>query len=94
MRLIGTLLLEEYYLLHADLKPRALSWIAEVKVARWRNPNDIRARYARASFLSDNRVIFPLGGNHYRLLARVTYDREVVNILKVGTHHEYDHWDL
>ena len=60
------------------------------EAATWRTPDDIRIRYSRSSILSDNRVVFRLKGNDYRLLVKVRYRNGIVMIEWVGTHAEYD----
>ena len=70
------------------------AWVAEVEAADWKGPQDIKDRYATASFLGGNQVVFNLGGNKYRLLVVVTYANGIVAVRRVGTHEEYDRWDL
>jgi mRNA interferase HigB len=53
-------------------------------------PQDIKNRYRSADFLADNRVIFNIKGNHYRLVVRVKYQNGIAVIEWVGTHSEYD----
>lgn len=92
MRLVGLLLLEEFAGRHGDVRPQIDAWVREVEEASWRSPQDIKARYASASFLSDNRVIFNLKGNSYRLEVKVSYESQVVLIKRIGTHAEYSKW--
>lgn len=92
MRLVGLLLLEEFAGRHGDVRPQIDAWVREVEDASWRSPQDIKARYASASFLSDSRVIFNLKGNSYRLEAKVSYESQVVLIKRIGTHAEYSKW--
>jgi mRNA interferase HigB len=66
---------------------------AEARAAVWKDPSAIKRRYRHASFLADNRVIFNIGGNKYRLVAHVNYDFQIVYIKFVGTHAEYDRID-
>ena len=49
--------------------------------------------YPSASFLADNRVVFNIKGNTYRLIARINYDYQMVWIRFIGTHAEYDKID-
>ncbi len=49
--------------------------------------------YRHASFVGDNRVIFNIGGNHYRLVTHINYDFGIVYIKFIGTHSEYDKID-
>jgi mRNA interferase HigB len=74
--------------------PRALApfraWKAEASKAAWKRPVDIRNRYRSADFLSNNRVIFDIGGNKYRLVVQVAYQVGMAMVVWVGTHAEYD----
>jgi mRNA interferase HigB len=69
------------------------AWFKETEKATWSSPADIKQRYASASFLSDNRVVFNIGGNKYRLIVRVMYRHKTVFIRFIGTHGEYDQID-
>jgi mRNA interferase HigB len=92
MRLVGLLQLEEFAARHGDVRPQINAWVRELEGASWRSPQDVKARYAGASFLSDNRVIFNLKGNSYRLEVKVSYESQVVLIKRIGTHAEYSKW--
>ena len=61
--------------------------------AEWRNPEDVKAAYPKASILKAGRVVFNIKGNDYRLIARVQYQAGVLMIRFFGTHAEYDKID-
>ena len=65
-------------------------WIVEVRSANWKTPQSIKDRYRTADFLSGNRVIFNIKGNHFRLVAKVNYGYQIVLVEWIGTHAEYD----
>lgn len=69
------------------------AWLAEAGAAQWQSPNDIKQRYPRASIVGDNRVVFDIGGNKYRLVVHVNYGIGFVLIKFIGTHAEYDRVD-
>lgn len=92
MRVLGLAKLHEFCESHVDCIEQILAWIAEAKEAEWTKPNDIRAHYANASFLPDNRVIFNIKGNSYRLDTKVYYEHQVIIIKRLGTHTEYNRW--
>ena len=94
MRVVGAGKLAEFSLKHADAAATLNVWLAEAEAAEWRSPNDIRARYRSASFLAGNRVVFNIRGNNYRLVAKINYELGVALIELVGTHAEYDRWQL
>ena len=94
MRVVGRKILDAFKRRHADARPHVDAWILEAEEAQWQSPSDIKARYVTASFLADNRVVFNLKGNHYRLDVKVNYATQVVLIKRIGTHAEYDRWEF
>lgn len=77
---------------HADARSQIDAWVREAKSAVWQTPHDVRARYAQASFLGDHRVVFNIKGARYRLDMKISYQTQVVIIMRIGTHAEYDTW--
>jgi mRNA interferase HigB len=94
MIVIGNRLLEKFRTKHAHVRQPLNAWLAEVEDADWQSPNDIKARYASASFLDNQRVVFNLKGKRYRLLVKVAYKTRIVMVLNIGTHAEYNSWKL
>jgi mRNA interferase HigB len=92
MRLVGKEPLPQFAKEHADIRGPLHAWIFEVEEANWAGPADVKARYPTASFLSDNRVIFNIKGNTYRIETKVSYEITVVLVRRVGTHAEYSKW--
>ena len=92
MKIVGIKILHEFKEKHADIRSQIDAWVAEADEAIWHNPFDIKRRYASASFLADNQVVFNLKGNSYRLLVKVNYNNQIILIKKVGTHDEYLKW--
>jgi mRNA interferase HigB len=78
----------------AAVKAALDAWFDEVKKAKWQNSADIRRRYATASIISADRVVFNIKGNDYRLVVAVDFDRSIVWIKWIGTHKEYDKIDV
>jgi mRNA interferase HigB len=93
MRVIALRTLRDYWAVHADAEEALRAWHSDARHAEWRSPADIRARYANASILSDNRVVFNIRGNTYRLIVAINYDYGIIYIRFVGTHAEYDKVD-
>jgi mRNA interferase HigB len=69
------------------------AWRDIVSRARWRQPEDVKTSYPKASILKAGRVVFNIKGNDYRLVARVQYQAGVLVIRFFGTHAEYDKID-
>ena len=59
----------------------------------WRSPVDIESVYRNASFVANNRVVFNIKGNAYRVVVAIQYPFGIVYIRFVGTHEEYDRID-
>lgn len=75
---------------HPDARAWIERWLADVELAAWTRPRDIRNAYVSASFLADNVVIFNVKGNRYRLEVMVAHATRAVMVRWAGTHHEYD----
>lgn len=86
MRILGLPLLEEFKMKHADSRGQLDAWQGDVQRACWLSPQDIKQRYRSADFLADNRVIFNIKGNSYRLVVKVRYQNGLVVVEWVGSH--------
>ena len=90
MRIIAKKILRDFWETHPDSEQQLKSWYQETAKAEWTIPNQIKREYPSASFLVDNRVVFNIKGNHYRLIVKISYDYQMVWIRFIGTHTEYD----
>jgi len=93
MRVISRRPLCEFWAKHPDARVALQAWYAETKNAIWKTPQDIKNRYGSASFPGNDRVVFNICGNKYRLIVLIRYAFEVVYIRFIGTHTEYDKID-
>jgi len=93
LRVISRRALRECWEVHPDCEQQMKAWFREVSAASWMGPAQIRAAYPSASFLSDNRVVFNIRGNHYRIVVRINYAYGLVWIRFAGTHAEFDRID-
>lgn len=90
MRVISIKKLKDFWLKHRDAEQPLKAWFAEAKKAEWCKPSEIVSLYRTASILKNNRIVFNIKGNNYRLVAAVNYDFQIVYIRFIGTHKEYD----
>ena len=93
MRVIAKKILREFWDKYTDSEQQLKIWYKEASNAEWSSPNDIKKEYARASIIGDNRVVFDICGNKYRLIVKINYERQWVFIRFIGTHKEYDNVD-
>lgn len=69
------------------------AWFAEAKLAQWSCPQDVKNQYASASIIANNRVVFNIKGNDYRLIVAIAYRMQYLYVKFIGTHAEYDKVD-
>ena len=75
---------------YKDAEHPLKAWYAEAKHATWLSPADVKQQYGSASILHDNRVVFNIAGNKYRLVVNLHYNIGRVYIRFIGTHADYD----
>ena len=93
MRIISRRTLKEFWDRHPDAKQPLQAWYVDAKHAVWKSPADIKDVYRNASFVANNRVVFNIKGNKFRLVVAVQYEYGIVYIRFVGTHQEYERID-
>ena len=94
MRITAKRTLREFYTAHPDAKEALLAWYQEVRTEDWDTPTKVKAKYGNASIVADNRVVFNIKGNTYRLVVKISYPYRTVYIRFIGTHPEYDKIDV
>jgi len=91
MQIISRRKLRDFWLKHPPAEKPLSIWYALASKAQWHSPADIKAMFGvSVDFVADNRVIFDIGGNKYRLIVHVAYPYKRVLVKFVGTHKEYD----
>ena len=90
MRIIAKRTLRDFWTKHADAMEPLKAWYAIVSRGDWKGPADVKATFRNASILANNRVVFNIKGNDYRLVASVDFEKGIVWIKWVGSHKEYD----
>lgn len=95
MQILALKALREFWTKHPNAEKPLRTWYRLVGAVQWASPNEIKAAFgANVDFVGDNRVIFDIGGNKYRLVVRVVYGPFYRVMIKfVGTHDEYDKID-
>lgn len=95
MRVIARRTLRDFWEAgHADAEQPLRAWFAEVSAASWKTMVEIERRYATASVIDAERVVFNIGGNKYRLVVKVWFGGETVFVKFAGTHRDYDRIDV
>ncbi len=94
MRVISLRALREFWDRHPDADLPLRLWYKTARAAEWRSLKDVRRTYSHADGVRTSRnetlTVFNIGGNKYRLVARIRFDFALVNVRWVMTHAEYD----
>ena len=93
MRIISRKTLRLFWEKHRRAEKALRAWYHEAKIAEWSSYTEIKAQYPSADVRPNNRVIFNIKGNSYRLIVKIHYNTSVLYIRFVGAHEEYDHID-
>jgi mRNA interferase HigB len=95
MRIISRRKLKDFWEVpeYRDAEQPLKAWFAEAKDADWKNSAEVKQRFRSASILHDNRVVFNVGGNKYRIVVKMHYNTGIAYIRFVGTHKQYDKID-
>ena len=94
MKVLGKERLNKFISKHADCKKAVEVLILEIESADWKTPVDIKSKYPKASIIGNTNVVFNLCGNKYRIWLKFTYKNSIAMIIKIGTHKEYDTWEI
>jgi mRNA interferase HigB len=90
MRIIALKTIKEFWRKHSETEQSLKAWFDEVEQADWDSPNDVLADFPNTKVLSNDRLIFKIKGNKYRLVVAVKYEFKIVYIRFIVTHAEYD----
>lgn len=89
MRLVGSKIVESYYVKHAQTKGALTTWVDEIKRAQWKHIPDLKDRFPSADYF-DGFVIFNINGNNHRLVVEIKFSNGIVVVRWIGTHAEYN----
>ena len=93
MRIISKKILRDFCEKNPTVEQQLKFWHKETCNSEWKNAHDVKRDFPSASILRDQRVVFNIKGNGYRLIVRINYSYQMVWIRFVGTHAEYDQID-
>jgi mRNA interferase HigB len=94
VRVVSQRTLQEFWERNGDSETALRAWFKAALAADWRNLLDVRELYPHADAVntaaSGSLTVFNICGNKYRLIARIRYDWQLINIRCVVTHRDYD----
>ena len=89
MHVISEKKLREFWEVHPDAEVPLRAWVKKVEGSTWKNFAEVRADYSHADQY-ERCVIFNIGGNKYRLIVSIHYNRQKVYLRDILTHEQYD----
>lgn len=92
-RIFAKSTLREYWEVHPDSEQYLKTWFDTAMSSDWKTPNDVKQTYANASILKDNRIVFNIKGNSFRLVAKFNFEKQWIFVRFIGTHAAYDKID-
>jgi mRNA interferase HigB len=93
LRIIAKKILREFWEKYPDCEQQLKSWYRETEKSSWKSINEIKIEYPSASILKENRIIFNIKGNKYRLIVKINFHYQMVWVRFIGTHQQYDNID-
>lgn len=85
--------LRDFWEKYPEVERQLKVWYADVLAAKWQCPTDVKRQYATASILKNERIVFNIRGNSFRLVTQFDFERQTVYIRFIGSHKEYDKID-
>lgn len=94
MHVLALRTLKAFWEKHPQAERPLRDWYAKTAKALWLTPQDIKNEFGgNVDFLADNRCVFDIGSNKYRLITYNAYAFGLIYVKFVGTHAEYDKID-
>ena len=93
MRIFDRSANQHYAKRHGDVRDDLLASYAAAEQAVWKSPAEVRRQFPRASVLANNRIVFDIGGNRYRLIVSISFAHAAAYVKFFGTAAEYDRID-
>ena len=90
MRIIARKTLKDFWERHSDAEQPLKTWFQEIENADWQSFNELKRQFKSASLIGNDRVVFNIKGNVYRIVVLVAFKQGKVFIRFIGTHHDYN----
>lgn len=90
MKIFSRGTLRDFWEKHANCEQQLKIWYRETEKSDWSSIQDLKREYPSASILKNNRIVFNIKGNDYRLIAKFNFEYQLCWMRFIGTHAEYD----
>ena len=90
MRIIAKSTLRDYWAVNKNAEQALLSWYKIANKAKWSNFNEVKQQFGTCKVVGNDRIVFKVKGNNYRLIIKISFENQLIWIRFIGTHSEYD----
>lgn len=89
MRVISRKIVRQYGEANAQAKEELAIWFKKMELGDWHNLNELKEDILSVDYIGNDRYVFNVKGNHYRVVAMMFFGTQKVYIHKILTHAEY-----
>ncbi|MEW4924156.1 type II toxin-antitoxin system HigB family toxin [Algibacter sp. 2305UL17-15] len=93
MRIVSHKAIKEFTKKHASSIVALEDWYIKTKLSNWNSFLDVKETFNSVDYIANDRYVFNIKGNDYRLVAIIIFASKKVYIRFIGTHAEYDKID-
>ena len=93
MRVVSKKTIVACFIKHADAKDALEEWYTKAKKSEWASFDDVKQTFNSVDSIGNDRYVFNIKGNQYRLVGLILFNRKIIFIRFVGPHKEYDKID-
>jgi mRNA interferase HigB len=93
-RILAKSTLRSFWEKHPDCEQNLKTWYKTASEIDWKSPHDVKLTYSNASIVANNRIVFNIKGNSYRLVVQFNFERSWAFVRFIGTHKAYDAIDV
>ena len=93
MRIIAKRTLRDFWIRYPECEQPLLSWYKVVIKAKWQNLNEVKNQFGSCKVIGNDRIVFKIKGNKYRLIVKVSFENQLIWVRFIGIHSEYDQID-
>ena len=92
MRVLSKQAVDEFNRKHPAARSSLLTWYTLARTCKASDLAALKQTFGSVDYVSPKHYVFDVGGNNYRVVAAIHFDRQKLFIRHVFTHKEYDEW--
>lgn len=93
MRIHALKTLKQFWIKYPDAEPNLRHWYGKIEGNSYQKPQEVVSDFKNADYIGNERIVFNIARNKYRLIVAFNYDFQLCFVKFIGTHGEYDKID-